>query len=493
MILDKVNMPEDVKKLTFEEMKFLAGEIRELIIKKNNAIGGHMGPNLGIVEAIIAMHYVFNSPVDKFVFDVSHQCYPHKILTGRKEGFTDSDKYLLYTGYTAPEESEHDLFKVGHTSTSVSLACGVAKARDLKGENFNTIALIGDGSLSGGEALEGLDNAAALDSNLIIIVNDNDMSIAENHGGLYENLKFLRETNGKAECNFFKSLGFEYHYVSDGNNVEKLVEAFENVKDSQTIASPVCNNVRKVAFTLAEVLVTLGVIGVVAALTMPVITENVQKVTLRNQLKKFYTNFSNGIERVKTNLNPDIYCYYWDVNPYVTAGNPAVCSKKNVYGTCTAWKMSDGTPLKSNYNGNVSQCRAFDNEMFGNVLQVVKFCDKNALANGCIPDSYKGTDKVNAKEDPNIVFSETSIKNKYPVWVLNDGTIVIRYYAVGSLPLYAVDVNGKKDPNKWGYDLFAFTLNGNKIDGISEIRGSNYANEKGGTYSSVMFKNLFSQ
>lgn len=231
MILDKVNMPEDVKKLTFEEMKSLAGEIRELIIKKNNAVGGHMGPNLGIVEAIIAMHYVFNSPVDKFVFDVSHQCYPHKILTGRKEGFTDSDKYLLYTGYTAPEESEHDLFKVGHTSTSVSLACGVAKARDLKGENFNTIALIGDGSLSGGEALEGLDNAAALGSNLIIIVNDNDMSIAENHGGLYENLKLLRETNGNAECNFFKSLGFEYHYVSDGNNVEKLVEAFKNVKD----------------------------------------------------------------------------------------------------------------------------------------------------------------------------------------------------------------------------------------------------------------------
>lgn len=232
MILDKVNMPEDVKKLTFEEMKSLAGEIRELIIKKNNAVGGHMGPNLGIVEAIIAMHYVFNSPVDKFVFDVSHQCYPHKILTGRKEGFTDPDKYLLYTGYTAPEESEHDLFKVGHTSTSVSLACGVAKARDLKGEKFNTIALIGDGSLSGGEALEGLDNAATLGSNMIIIVNDNDMSIAENHGGLYDNLKLLRETNGKAECNFFKSLGFEYHYVNEGNNVEKLVEAFEKVKDT---------------------------------------------------------------------------------------------------------------------------------------------------------------------------------------------------------------------------------------------------------------------
>ncbi len=232
MILNRVNTPDDLKKLLFDEMTALAGEMRELIVKKVNTTGGHMGPNLGIVEATIAMHYVFNSPVDKFVFDVSHQCYPHKILTGRKEGFTNPDKYNVYTGYTAPEESEHDLFKVGHTSTSVSLACGVAKARDLKGEKFNTIALIGDGSLSGGEALEGLDNAGSMDSNIIVVVNDNDMSIAENHGGLYDNLKLLRETNGKAECNFFKSLGFDYYYVSEGNNVEKLVETFEKVKDA---------------------------------------------------------------------------------------------------------------------------------------------------------------------------------------------------------------------------------------------------------------------
>ena len=232
MILDKVNTPEDVKKLSIEEMNTLANEMRELIIKKVNTIGGHMGPNLGIVEATIALHYVFNAPVDKFVFDVSHQCYSHKILTGRKEGFTDPDKYLKYTGYTAPEESEYDLFKVGHTSTSVSLATGVAKARDLKGEKANVIALIGDGSLSGGEALEGLDNAATLKSNMIIIVNDNDMSIAENHGGLYKNLKLLRETNGQAETNFFKSLGFEYHYLEEGNNIEKLIEVFKNVKDT---------------------------------------------------------------------------------------------------------------------------------------------------------------------------------------------------------------------------------------------------------------------
>lgn len=232
MILDKVNSPDDVKKLSFEEMKILASEMREMIINKVNTTGGHMGPNLGIVEATIAMHYVFNSPNDKFVFDVSHQCYPHKILTGRKEGFINPDKYLVYSGYTAPEESVHDLFKVGHTSTSVSLACGVAKARDLKCEKFNTVALIGDGSLSGGEALEGLDNAAALKTNIIILVNDNDMSIAENHGGLYDNLRLLRETDGKAECNFFKALGFDYYYVGEGNDVEKLIETFEKVKDT---------------------------------------------------------------------------------------------------------------------------------------------------------------------------------------------------------------------------------------------------------------------
>lgn len=232
MILDKVNTPDDLKKLSITELNTLSDEIRELIIKKVNTTGGHMGPNLGIIEATIAMHYVFNSPVDKIVFDVSHQCYSHKILTGRKEGFIDPDKYNIYTGYTAPEESKHDLFKVGHTSTSVSLATGVAKARDLKGESGNVIALIGDGSLSGGEALEGLDNAATLNSNIIIVVNDNEMSIAENHGGLYDNLRLLRQTKGQAECNFFKSLGFEYHYLEEGNDIAKLIDVFKKVKDN---------------------------------------------------------------------------------------------------------------------------------------------------------------------------------------------------------------------------------------------------------------------
>ena len=231
MVLNKINSPLDVKNLTINEMKTLATQMREVIIDKVNTIGGHMAPNLGIVETTIALHYVFDSPKDKIIYDVSHQCYSHKILTGRKDGFTDKNNYLKYTGYTAPEESEHDLFKIGHTSTSVSLACGVAKARDLKNEQGNVIALIGDGSLSGGEALEGLDNAATFKSNLIIIVNDNQMSIAENHGGLYDNLKLLRESNGKAELNFFKALGFDYCYLKDGNDIEKLINTFENIKN----------------------------------------------------------------------------------------------------------------------------------------------------------------------------------------------------------------------------------------------------------------------
>ncbi len=231
-VVDKINSPEDVKKLNYEEMNLLASEIRDLIIKKVNAVGGHFGPNLGIVETTIAMHYVFNSPVDKIVFDVSHQCYPHKILTGRKEGFTNPETYHKYTGYTAPEESDHDLFKVGHTSTSISLATGLAKGRDIIGGKENIIALIGDGSLTGGEALEGLNNAAVLGSNIIIVINDNDMSIAENQGGICEHLTKLRNSNGKTEDNFFKSLGFEYHYVSEGHNIEKLIETFSQVKDT---------------------------------------------------------------------------------------------------------------------------------------------------------------------------------------------------------------------------------------------------------------------
>ena len=185
-----------------------------------------------MVEATIAMHYVFNSPIDKIVYDVSHQSYTHKILTGRKNAFINPDEYKTVTGYTEPSESEHDFFIVGHTSTSVSLACGLAKARDIKGGKENIIAVIGDGSLSGGEAYEGLNNAAASGKNIIILVNDNDMSIAENYGGLYKNLELLRESNGKAENNFFKALGFEYHYIDNGNDIESLIDIFSKVKDT---------------------------------------------------------------------------------------------------------------------------------------------------------------------------------------------------------------------------------------------------------------------
>lgn len=231
MVLDRINTPNDLKTLSIDELKILANEMRELIIKKVNEIGGHMAPNLGIIETTIAMHYVFNSPIDKFIFDVSHQCYPHKMLTGRKEGFLKKENYYKFTGYTAPEESAHDLFKIGHTSTSISLGVGVAKARDLKGENHNVIALIGDGSLSGGEAFEGLNNGATLNSNFIVIANDNDMSIAENYGGLYDNLKLLKETKGEAGLNFFKTMGYDYLYLEDGNDIEKLIELFNKVKD----------------------------------------------------------------------------------------------------------------------------------------------------------------------------------------------------------------------------------------------------------------------
>lgn len=231
-ILNKIDSPKDLKQLSLEEMKLLAEEMRDLIIKKVNTIGGHMAPNLGFVEPTIALHYVFNSPQDKIVFDVSHQCYTHKMLTGRKEGFINPDKYLSITGYTAPEESEHDILKVGHTSTAASLATGLAKARDLKGDTGNIIAITGDGSLSGGEAFEGFNNAAVLGTNIIMIINDNEMSIATNQGGLYKNLAELRETKGKAECNFFKSLGYEYFYVENGNNLEDLINIFERVKNT---------------------------------------------------------------------------------------------------------------------------------------------------------------------------------------------------------------------------------------------------------------------
>ena len=233
MYLEKINGPEDVKKLTDDEMIKLAAEMRSALLKRASIHGGHFGPNFGMVEATIALHYVFDSPKDKIVYDVSHQTYPHKMLTGRKDAYLYQDKYNDVSGYSTPHESEHDFFTIGHTSTSISLASGLAKARNLKGEDGNVIAVIGDGSLSGGEALEGLDYAVELDGNFIIVVNDNDMSIAENHGGMYKNLKKLRDTDGKAECNLFKAMGLDYVYVNEGTNVRALIDAFTKVKDSK--------------------------------------------------------------------------------------------------------------------------------------------------------------------------------------------------------------------------------------------------------------------
>lgn len=232
MYLEKINNPEDVKKLNLEELEKLAEEIRKALMNRLTKIGGHVGSNFGMVETIIAMHYVFESPKDKFVFDVSHQTYPHKMLTGRKDGYLYEEHFREVSGYTNPEESKHDFFNIGHTSTSISLASGLAKARDLKGDNENIIAVIGDGSLSGGEAFEGLDYIGSeLNSNFIIVVNDNQQCIAENHGGIYKNLEELRNTKGRAENNLFKAFGLDYIYQEEGNNLQKMIETFEKVKN----------------------------------------------------------------------------------------------------------------------------------------------------------------------------------------------------------------------------------------------------------------------
>ena len=232
MYIEKIQSPADLKGLSIAELQTVADETREAVLNRVSKHGGHVGPNLGFVEATVALHYVFDAPKDKFVFDVSHQCYPHKVLTGRASGFLgDVDEMNAISGYSSPTECpEYDNFEVGHTSTSVSLATGLQKARDIKGTDENIIAIIGDGSLSGGEAFEGLDEASELGTGIIIVVNDNEMSIAENHGGIYKNLRALRESNGECEHNWFKAWGFEYKYLEEGNDIEKLIEVFQSVK-----------------------------------------------------------------------------------------------------------------------------------------------------------------------------------------------------------------------------------------------------------------------
>jgi len=253
MYLEKINSPEDLKKLDIEELKLLAEEIRKALMNRLTKIGGHFGPNFDMVETIIAMHYVFESPKDKFVFDVSHQTYTHKMLTGRKDGYLYDEHFEEVSGYTNPDESEHDFFNVGHTSTSISLASGLAKARDLKGDKENIIAVIGDGSVGGGEAFEGLDYVGSeLNSNFIIVVNDNQQSIAENHGGIYKNLEELRNTNGRAENNLFKSFGLDYIYEAEGNNIEKMIETFEKVKNIDHPIAVHINTQKGKGYKLAE-------------------------------------------------------------------------------------------------------------------------------------------------------------------------------------------------------------------------------------------------
>lgn len=231
MKLIDVTSPADIKNLSLEELQDLTTQARQALMTKVSEHGGHFGPPMGVVEMIVALHYVFNSPVDKIVYDVSHQSYVHKMLTGRALAFLDHDHYDDVTGYTDPSESEHDFFNIGHTSTSISLASGLATGRDLKGDTENIIAIIGDGSLSGGEAFEGFDYVATLNSNFIAIVNDNDQSIAENHGGLYIGLRQLRETNGESPNNIFKAMGLDYRFVADGNDLETLINVFKEVKD----------------------------------------------------------------------------------------------------------------------------------------------------------------------------------------------------------------------------------------------------------------------
>ena len=232
MYLEKITSPADIKGYGAAERKALAEEMRDALLKRASIHGGHFGPDFGIIEAIIALHTVFDSPTDKIVYDVSHQCYPHKMLTGRVEAYINEAQYDEVSGYTNPEESPHDFFNVGHTSTSISLASGLAKARDLAGRRENIIALIGDGSMSGGEALEGLNVVGEMETNFIIVFNDNGQSIAENHGGMYRTFKELRETNGAAENNLFRAMGLDYRYVADGNDCEALIAAFSAVKDS---------------------------------------------------------------------------------------------------------------------------------------------------------------------------------------------------------------------------------------------------------------------
>lgn len=250
--LKAIKGPEDIRKMNIEELTQLAAEMRRALLDKLSVHGGHVGPNLGMVEAVIALHYVFDTPEDKIVFDVSHQTYPHKMITGRMEAFLDPAHYDDVTGYTDPAESDYDLYSLGHTSSAVALAAGLAKARDLQGGKENVVAVIGDGSLSGGVAFEGLDYGATLESNFIVVVNDNQMSIAENHGGIYDNLQLLRGSNGTAQPNLFEAMGYNYRYLNYGNDLKSLIEIFHDVKNSDRPVVVHINTMKGLGLPVAE-------------------------------------------------------------------------------------------------------------------------------------------------------------------------------------------------------------------------------------------------
>ncbi|MDE6207860.1 MAG: 1-deoxy-D-xylulose-5-phosphate synthase, partial [Muribaculaceae bacterium] len=251
--LSTIHSPADIKGMSVDELRALAAEMRSALMKRLSTRGGHVGPNLGMVEATIALHYVFDAPTDKIVYDVSHQAYPHKMLTGRMQAYTDPEHYGDVTGFTDPEESpDYDLFSIGHTSTALALASGLAKARDLAGERENVIAVVGDGSLGGGEALEGLNYGSTLGSNFIVVINDNDMSIAENHGGLYADLRLLRHSNGTAEPNIFRAMGYSYRYVHYGNDLNSLIETFRAVKDIDHPVVVHINTMKGMGLAVAE-------------------------------------------------------------------------------------------------------------------------------------------------------------------------------------------------------------------------------------------------
>ncbi len=270
MYLEFIKGPSDIKSLSVAELKELARELRETIIKKVSINGGHLASNLGVIELTIALHYVFNSPVDKIIWDVGHQCYSHKLLTGRYKRFSTLRQYGGISGFPKREESEHDAFGTGHSSTSISAALGIIEGRDKNKENFKVIAVIGDGAMSAGLAFEGLNNAGHLKKNLIVILNDNEMSISQNVGALsaYFNRiltgefyqKFKKETKsflegipklGKRAAKIaqrteemlkglflpgiiFEELGFNYVGPIDGHNIELLIETCKRIKAVST-------------------------------------------------------------------------------------------------------------------------------------------------------------------------------------------------------------------------------------------------------------------